>query len=124
MSGHGEKLSRYQERAVVALLTQPTVEEAASHAGVSASTLRRWLAHSPEFKARYRAARREVVEHAVAELQHATSEAVATLRRNMGCGEPGPEIRAAVAVLKYALEGLQAMDVDERLDALERRLDQ
>ena len=38
--GHGEKLSRKQEQAVVALLTMPTIRKAAEKAGVGERTLR------------------------------------------------------------------------------------
>ena len=42
-SGHGEKLTRKKELAIVALLTEPTITKAASSAGISEATLRRWM---------------------------------------------------------------------------------
>ena len=82
MSGQGGKRERLEDRALAALLSEPTIAQAATAAGVSESTLLRWLAE-PSFKARYRDARRQVVELAVTGLQQATSEAVATLSRNL-----------------------------------------
>jgi len=121
MAGVG-KLSRYQDQAIAALLLQPTMEAAAEQAGVGLRTLERWLAESPEFRAEYRAARRRVLEGAIGQLQQATTDAVGALRRNLDCGVPNPEIRAAVAVLRLSLEGLDVTDVLERLEAVEREV--
>ena len=77
-AGHGAKRPQRQDVAIAALLTEPTLEAAARRAGVSESSLLRWL-RDPAFRAEYRAARRAVVEQAVSGLQHATSEAVAAL---------------------------------------------
>jgi hypothetical protein len=63
MAGHGEKKGRKAELAIAALLAEPTVEAAAARAGVSAGTLKNWLA-DPAFRRAYRRARREVVEGA------------------------------------------------------------
>ena len=60
MKGHGEKLSRNQERAISALLVHPTMTQAADAAGVGEVTLWRWL-RIPTFKEQYRLARREAV---------------------------------------------------------------
>ena len=120
MKGHGEKLSRKEEQAIVALLQQPTLQAAAASVGVSDVTLWRWL-QQPDFQARYRAARRQLVEGALANLQQATSEAATTLRRNLTCGVPSVEIRAAVAVLDQAVKAVELLDLEERVQALEQR---
>jgi hypothetical protein len=73
---HGGKRPRREDAALAALLAEPTIEAAAATAGISKSTLLRWLAE-PDFRTRYRDARRQVVEHAVSGLQQATGEAVA-----------------------------------------------
>ncbi len=56
----GSRRPKQEEAAISALLSEPTIEAAATRAGIGGSTLRRWLTE-PEFKARYRAARRQVV---------------------------------------------------------------
>src|SRR5947208_3667217 len=99
MAGHGQKLSRKREQAIAALLAAPTVKKAAARAGVSERTLQLWLA-DPDFREAFRAARRRVLEGAVANLQHASRAAVATLRRNLRCGAAAVEVRAAVAILE------------------------
>jgi hypothetical protein len=50
MAGHGEKFGRKKEDAIVALLSQRNVEDAARAAGIGARTLLRWL-QTPEFQA-------------------------------------------------------------------------
>jgi hypothetical protein len=110
MSGHGEKLSRRQEAAIAALLSESTHAAAAGKAGIGESTLRRWL-HLPAFRATYRRARRELVEAAVGRIQAATGQAVDTL---LTVAKSGPKdadrVRAAVALLDHAFRGLADAD--------------
>jgi hypothetical protein len=117
----GAKLSHHQERAISALLSTRTIPEAASAAGVSARTLERWLAESDGFSAAYRAARRQVVEVAIGRLQDATGDAVATLSRNLTCGKPAVEVRAALGILEQAIKAVELWDLEERLSELEGR---
>jgi hypothetical protein len=101
-AGHGEKLSRTQERAIAALLAQPTIVKAASAAGVGERTLRRWLKDTG-FRIAYDTARREIVDHAVARLQATAGEAVDTLQAVMRTGtKDGDRLRASIAVLDRA----------------------
>jgi hypothetical protein len=60
-----------QEKALAALLTEPTGERAGEAAGVNYIGLRRWLAEDAEFKAASLAARRRVLDAAVSRLQQA-----------------------------------------------------
>src|SRR4051794_36817516 len=102
-SGHGEKRSRREEAAIAALLACPTLETAAEQAGIGESTFRGWL-RDAHFQRRYRAARRQMVEQAIAQLQQGTSEAVEALRRNRRCGVPAAEIAATKAVMDYSVK--------------------
>jgi hypothetical protein len=117
-AGHGEKRSRREEAAIVALLSEPTIEAAAKRARVSGSTLRGWLRES-SFQARYRAARRQVVEQAIAQLQQGTSEAVAALRRNLESGVPAAEIAAESPSLT-SRQAIELTDLAERIEQLEQ----
>ena len=121
MRGHGQKTDRREEQAIAALLAHPTVPEAAAEAGVSAPTLYRWL-QQPEFQASYRAARQQLVEVAIARLQQAAAQAVETLQRNLTCGQPGAEIRAALGILDQAIKGGERLDVVARLEEVEALL--
>ena len=64
MKGHGEKLSRKQEALISALLTTPTLADAAHTAGIGEVTAWRWLKDAT-FQANYREARRAAVQHAI-----------------------------------------------------------
>lgn len=115
------KLTPRQEQAVAVLLGVPDHAQAAALIGCGVSTLRRWLA-DPAFQAAYRAARRAVVEQAVAQLQRASGEAVAALHRNLNAPRPGDQIKAALGILDRAARGVELIELAERLAALERRL--
>jgi hypothetical protein len=80
LAGHGEKLSRKQEQAIAALLGELSVRAAAEKVGVNECTLRNWL-KQPAFASAYRAARRQIVEVAVAGLQRLTLQAVEQLNK-------------------------------------------
>lgn len=120
MQGHGEKLSRKQEQAIAALLSEPTICAAAGRIGVNEATLYRWLQHE-EFQSSYRQARRESVSQAIAGLQQASSEAVQTLRDIMANSEApvSSRVTAAKAVLELALKAVELEDIEERVTALE-----
>jgi hypothetical protein len=108
--GHGEKLSRRQEVAIAALLTEPTHAAAAAKAGIGEATLRRWL-QLPAFRSAYRRARRELVESALGRIQAATGQAVDTLLAvAKGGAKDADRVRAAVALLDHAFRGLSAAD--------------
>jgi hypothetical protein len=56
-AGHGAKTAAVREQAIVALLSEPTLGQAAARCGITERTLRRWLAEDA-FQAAYEAARR------------------------------------------------------------------
>ena len=112
---------RKQDRAIVALLTEPTVEAAARAADIAPATIWRWT-QQVDFRARLRDARRAVVEGAIGRLQQAATEAVTTLQRNLTCGTPVVEVRAATAILDQAIRAVELFDVVERVEQLESRL--
>jgi methylphosphotriester-DNA--protein-cysteine methyltransferase len=118
MTGHGEKLSRKQEQAIGALLTEQTISGAAGQVGVSEVTLRRWL-KQPGFLAAYRSARREAMEKATAFLQQSAWAATTTLIRLLGANSESIRLRAATEILNQANKGLETLDHEERLAALE-----
>lgn len=118
-AGRRGKRPRHEDAALAALLAEPTIAQAAEKAGIGESTLLRWLA-DPAFKARYRDARRQIVEHAVARLQQTTSEAVGALRRNLACGNPSVEVGAARVVFDQALRAIELADLAERVEQLEQ----
>ena len=124
MIGHGEKLSRKQEQAIAALLSEPTIAAAAEKVGVGEVTLWRWLQRE-DFQADYQQARREAVAQAIAALQRASSEAVQALREIMvDSGAPASSrVSAAKTVLELALKGVELEDIERRVTALEEAAD-
>src|ERR1044071_10441620 len=77
--GEPNALSAKQELALQAVISHPTLKEAALAAGIGETTLWRYM-QDEEFSRRLREARREAVNHAVTRLQEASSEAVTVLR--------------------------------------------
>jgi hypothetical protein len=118
-AGHGDK-SRLHEKAIAALLTAPTLEDAAKTTGVSRATLLRWT-QEPVFKAALRDARRQVIDATIAHLQGVTGEAVAALRKALTCNVPTVRVSAARALLEYGFRSWEMVDLEERLAAVEQR---
>ena len=118
MKGHGQKFTRKMHHAVSALLQSPTVEAAAGLCGVSESTLSRWIKRS-DFQDVYTQARRELVQRSLSSLQTASVEALDDLKRNLVCGLPAIEVRAASALLDQSLRATELLGIEARLDALE-----
>ncbi len=113
---------RLREAAIGALLTHSTHAEAARAAGVSKSTLARWL-RDPAFAQAVREARRHALEQSLGALSAATAEAVATLRASLQAEGEAVRVRAAVAILEHALRAAEVGDLAERIAALEAALE-
>ena len=123
MARSGVKFGRKMEDAIVALLSQRNVEDAARAAGIGARTLLRWL-QTPEFQAAYRAARREAFGQATARLQQASGAAVSTLLKVMvDANSPAStRVRAADSVLDHGAKAIELEDIEVRVAELERSL--
>lgn len=124
MKGHGTKFGRKKELAIAALLTNRSVEDAARAVDLNHNTLLNWL-KIPAFVKEYRAARREVVNQAVARLQQATGAAGAVMLKLMT--DPNVpaavRLRAAECVFDRAIKGVELEDIEERVAELERAAD-
>lgn len=120
--GHGNKLSRKKEQAIIALLEAPTVKEAAEMVKINPATLYKWMA-LPEFEEAYREARHRAMGEAIARLQQASSEAVDTLRDVMGDQEatPASRVTAARTVLELGMRGTEIEVIEVRLKQLEEQ---
>ncbi len=118
MRGHGQKLTRKQELAIAALLSEPSQERAAGRAGVTSETLRRWQ-RLPAFEAAFKQARSKILDDAITSISQATVDAVRTLRRNLSCGNPSIETRAAQCILSTAFRAKELLELEERVGRLE-----
>ena len=123
MTGHGQKLSRKKESTIAALISLPTICDAAKSVGVGEKTLFRWL-QLPEFQEAYRKARREIVKQAVAQIQGALSEAVKTLSDIMKDSKAPASARvtAARSIIDTAIKAVEIEDLESRLSALEEHI--
>ncbi len=120
MIGHGEKLTRKQDQAIAALITCPSMLDAARQSGVAEVTLYRWL-KLEVFQRAYREARRQVVQQAIVQIQGVCAEAVATLRAIMqdSTAPASARVSAAKTVLDTAVKAGELEDLEQRLAALE-----
>ena len=119
IAGHGEKLKYKWEPAIAALLAEPSIEKAALAANVKPRTLRSWLTR-PDFQAAFRQARQQLLQQTTDRLLALTRTAAETLQRNMACGHPASEIRAADLVLTHAAKGVEVLDLGRRVEELEQ----
>jgi hypothetical protein len=120
MAGHGAKFGRKKEEAIIALLSQTGLEQAARAAGIGPRTLLRWL-QMPEFKAAYHEARRNAFGHATARLQQASGAAASTLLKIM-VDKDAPtssRLRAAESILSHGAKAIEIEDIERRIAALE-----
>jgi hypothetical protein len=117
----GDK-ARHRQRAIAALLTAPTIAEAAKVAGVSVSTLMRWQ-RQPEFKAEIESVKRQYLASAVGELQASATLAVRTLRRVLQLPHSSnlELIAASRAILDYCERYSVADSLNERITKLEQQ---
>jgi hypothetical protein len=113
-------LTPKQEKAIGALLSHQTIDEAAQAASINRATVFRWL-QQKEFHAAYMQARRESVKHAIARLQNRTSEAVEVLAEIMSdiTNAPSARVSAAKTIIDYSIKAVEVEDLAERLAELE-----
>lgn len=121
MADPADNLTPKQHKAITALMSSKTIADAAEAANIGERTLYTWL-DDPTFSAAYRAARREAVGQAVAQLQQLSGAAARELGQLVsGYGGVKPEIRLAAArtILEMAIKSVELDEVVARLDALE-----
>jgi hypothetical protein len=122
MAGHGEKLTRNQERSIAALLISPTLADAASRAGVHVNSLRNWL-RQPAFAAAFADARKELLTNAVGRLQHAVFAASDRLVADLDDEAPDVRLRAAELLLGTAVRASEMLRLAEQVETLEKALE-
>ncbi len=114
------KLTPKQETALLALLDNGTIEAAYKAAGISKATMWRFM-QDANFQTRYRAARRQLVETAIAQLQSDCTIAVRVLREVAEDTEAPASSRVAAAktILEQSVSAIELMDLQERIERLE-----
>lgn len=113
---------RKDELILAALLSNPTVREAASICGMSETQIYARL-RNKSFKEKYDEARKELLEQNTAALQSHISAAIDTMGEIVSDPEASQQVRlnAAEAIIRNSLKLTEQTDIITRLDALERR---
>ena len=121
MSVSSPKISRKQEEAIIALMAQRGVDEAARTVKVSPRTLYRWL-KEPAFDQAFREARRATFSQCVARLQQAAPAAVTTLLKTLvdPAAPASVRVRAAECIMNHSTKAIELEDIEGRLSQLER----
>jgi len=125
MADFPEKLTRKQEQAILALLSNRSVEDAAKACHTPVRTLFRWLKER-DFDAAYRTAKKASFGQGIARLHHLTSAAVSTLGKVMldPATPPATKVRAADSILNHTIKAIETEDIEARVAELERSADQ
>ena len=123
MGAKTSNFTRKKEKAIAALLTTDTVEQAASVAGIAESTLYRWL-KDPTFLEQYRKARKAAVDQAISTLQERSNAAA---KAHVDIAEdqempPSTRVAAAREILQASIKGIERDDFEARVEALERMI--
>jgi predicted transcriptional regulator len=118
-------LTKNQARAVAALMTTRTIEQAAQRVGIGRRTLDRWLKEDTHFQAALVAAEGQAIDAASRRLVHLADQAISVILHTMAekATTPGVRLRAAETVLAYTLKMRELASLERRVVAIERRLE-
>ena len=113
-------ISPKKQKAITALLEQPTIQKAAEQAGCGVTTLHRWL-NDKDFMAAFKAAKKEIVTQTISRIQGASGKAVDALVEILTDGDcpPSTRVSAARTILEMTHKSIEIEDLQERLDAIE-----
>lgn len=114
-------LSAKQTRSLAALLSCKSVEEAAQKAGISSTTIFRWLRKDETFRLEYRKRRSQLMEETLRQLQGVCNLAIETLSQVMEDQEAtaASRVTAAKTTLELSLKIQEHQDLAERIERLE-----
>ena len=120
MARYQGKLGRKKEQAIIALLQQRSVEDAARMTDVSIRTLYRWM-KDPDFDAAYREAKRASFSQSVARLHQMASAAVTTMGKIMvdPSMPASTRVKAAECILSHTTRAVEIETIETRLEQLE-----
>jgi hypothetical protein len=116
-----DDVSAKQDKLIPFLLTENSIEAACKRAGIGAATYYRWLGDKA-FVEKFREARNSILENTVARLQSLAGEAVETLKKNLTCGNPAAENRAAQMILEQTVKGVETLDILQKLEDVKAML--
>ena len=116
----GEKMTPNQNRALQALLTNPTKKAAAAAAGITEQTMCRYLT-LPDFQAAYKKAFAALVNDATKQAQQLLSPALSALKTIVEDEDENSNTRisAARSLLEYGLKLTEFNDILQDLNEVE-----
>lgn len=114
-------LTQNQQKAIAALLSSPTREEAARKCGLTSRTLRAYFQDN-KFCEAYRSAFQELTESATRQAQRLLSPALETLEEVMQDADapPAAKTNAARIVIDSTIKLTEVNDILTRIENLER----
>jgi hypothetical protein len=123
-NGAQDTLSPRKVLAIQALLSHPTQKEAALAAGISETTLWRYMKKDEDFKRGLREAGNYAVSHAALRLQRASGDAVTVLEEVMRDKEVSASARIAAAKVVYdnANRAVENNELASRIEEMEEFL--
>jgi hypothetical protein len=116
-------LTRRQLRAIAAILDAPSMEAAARRARVGRTTLYTWL-REPAFRDELMRRQGEIFDAALARLKCLVGDAVEGLGELVDADSESVKRAACCDILDAALKVKELHEVDERLTAIEKRLEE
>jgi len=118
-----KRLSPKKAKFVELLASGKTTQEAGRELGISVATAWRW-ANEPEIKARLSELQSERLKQAHGKLLSATETAIETLVRLCHHKSGYVASQSAKAILDLALKTAEALELQARIEALEKKLEQ
>jgi len=116
---HPTALSPRQTRALAALTSCRTLQEAAKQAHVGFSSLKRWLAKDVLFRQAWRDIQSDMVGEACAHaMRSATAAAIVLHHIMMNSASDGAKIAAAKALLEVSIRTIERSQVEGRLESI------
>jgi len=118
-------LTPKQRKGIDALMVHATVVDAAQAVGISRATLFRWL-RDESFRTELRRAGNELIDGTTRKLASLSARAVAALEDVLNDPDAGHvlKIRAAGEILGRLLHLREMVELSERMDAIETRLNE
>lgn len=117
------KLTVRQLKAIPFIVSSPTYTEGMQKAKVNRSTFYKWL-KEPEFKAELDRQRDEVAAEAFGILSQSLTKAVETLVGLLNHKDDRLKRLTAKDIIKHFLKHKEVKELEERIAAIEQRLDQ
>jgi phosphoglycolate phosphatase-like HAD superfamily hydrolase len=118
--GHGMKSAAAREKAILALLTERTLDRAARRCGLSERTLRRWQTEDAEFKADLEAVRSALFQAGISRIQTLVGRAIDTLEDLLAATESSSvRLGAARTIAEIGIHQHEADAILRKLGEIE-----